>query len=182
MQTRTFKTRLCALLLTGLLALALTACGGDTGGQASDPSSAPTPTTLTEEEYIAELDALNDAASNFVTVTSAAGTTVSTASATGDLDAMREAVEEIRSTITPFQDFTKIDNPPAEYAEAHAKIVEGCEGFATGIDTYCSALISVIDGEDVDINAVTTEYTQTTTDAATLLSEGISMANEIANG
>lgn len=184
--TKTLKTRLCALLMAGLMALALTACASsNNGGQASNPSTAPTPSapaTLTEEEYIAELDALNDAAGTFVSVTSAAGVTINTASSTGDLEAMRGAVEDIRGTITPFQEFATIDNPPAEYAEAHAKIVEGCDGFATGIDSYCTALISVIDGEDVDIDAATAEYTETTTAAAAALSEGIAMAEEVANG
>ena len=183
--TKTPKTRLCALLMAGLLALALTACSGNGNQNASTPSTAPTPSapaTLTEEEYMDELDALNSAASNFVTVTQSAGTTISAASTTGDADAMREAVEEIRGTLTPFQEFAAIDNPPAEYAEAHAKIVEGCNGFVSSIDTYCTALISVIDGEDVDINAVTEEYTEATTNAATLMSEGLSMAQEVANG
>lgn len=184
--TKTLKTRLCALLMAGLLALALSACtSGNDGGQASNPSTAPTPSapaTLTEEEYIAELDALSNAASDFVSVTSSASTTIGTASATGDTEAMRGAVEEIRATITPFQEFAAIDNPPAEYAEAHAKIVEGCDGFATSIDSYCTALISLIDGEDVDIESISAEYTETTTAAATALSEGIAMAEEVANG
>ena len=151
----------------------------------SNPSTAPTPSapaTLTEEEYIAELDALNDAAGTFVSVTSAAGVTINTASSTGDVEAMRGAVEDIRATITPFQEFAAIDNPPAEYAEAHAKIVEGCDGFATSIDSYCTALISLIDGEDVDIDTISAEYTESTTAAATALSEGIAMAEEVANG
>ena len=184
--TKTLKTRLRALLMAGLLALALTACGGDNGGgQASSPSTAPTPSapaTLTAEAYIAELDTLNSAAGDFVNVTNSAMATISTASATGDTEAMREAVEEIRSSIAPFQEFAAINNPPQEYAEAHAKIVEGCNGFATGIDTYCTALIRVIDGEDVDLDAITSEYTDATTAAATLMSEGVSMAQEIANG
>lgn len=183
--TKTLKTRLCALLTAGLMALALTACSNSGGNQASNPSTAPTPSapaTLTEEEYIAELDALNDAAGTFVSVTSAAGVTINTASSTGDVEAMRGAVEDIRATITPFQEFAAIDNPPAEYAEAHAKIVEGCDGFATSIDSYCTALISLIDGEDVDIDAISAEYTESTTAAATALSEGIALAEEVANG
>ena len=183
--TKTLKTRLCALLTAGLMALALTACSNSGGNQASNPSTAPTPSapaTLTEEDYIAELDALNDAAGTFVSVTSAAGVTINTASSTGDVEAMRGAVEDIRATITPFQEFAAIDNPPAEYAEAHAKIVEGCDGFATSIDSYCTALISLIDGEDVDIDAISAEYTESTTAAATALSEGIALAEEVANG
>ena len=183
--TKTLKTRLCALLTAGLMALALTACSNSGGNQASNPSTAPTPSapaTLTEEEYIAELDALNDAAGTFVSVTSAAGVTINTASSTGDVEAMRGAVEDIRATITPFQEFATIDNPPAEYAEAHAKIVEGCDGFATSIDSYCTALISLIDGEDVDIDASSAQSTESTPAAATALSEGIALAEEVANG
>lgn len=181
------KTRLCALLMAGVLALALTACSNSGSGNqgASAPSTAPTPSapaTLTEDEYMAELDNLNSAASDFVSVTQSAGASISVASSTGDADAMREAVEEIRGTLAPFEEFAAIDNPPAEYAEAHAKIVEGCNGFVSSIDSYCTALIKVLDGEDVDINAATEEYTEATTNAATLMSEGLSMAQEVANG
>lgn len=179
------KSRLSILALTVLVALALTACvSAKNGSEASTPtpSTPPTPSTLTVEEYTAELDNLNTAAGDFVSVTSTAMTTVDTASASGDLESMRGAVEEIRATIVPFQEFAAIDNPPAEYAEAHAKIVEGCSLFASSIDSYCTDLIAVIDGKEVDIDASTQTYSENTTTAATLMSEGISMAQEIANG
>lgn len=178
--TKTRGSRLLCLLLAALMALSLAACGNNDGASGSQNSSAPssTPAALTEDEYIAEIDALNDASTEVATTTSEAISDL----ASGDPDAMQAGVDKIRAIIPPFEEFAAIDNPPAEYAEAHAKLSEGCQVFSDAMNAFCDDLDALVAGEDVDVEAATTEYTNQLTEAGNLLAEGLDLANAVYGG
>lgn len=163
------KQRIVSLAALLCLVLVLTACGGgeapEDGGDSADEADAP----MTEEEYQSRVEELS----------SDIGTAMASMSGLSATDeaAFREGIENIRTMIEPFRDFAAITNPPEAWTEAHAKIAEGCNGFADALEGLCDNAVSLLDGEmdPEDYNSATTEYTTDLTEAAALLTEGFGM-------
>ena len=111
------------------LVLVLTACGGgeapEDGGDSADEADAP----MTEEEYQSRVEELSSDLGM-------AMASMSGLSAT-DEASFREGIENIRTMIGLFRDFAAITNPPEAWTEAHAKIAEGCNGFADALEGLC---------------------------------------------
>ena len=176
MQTiKTRGARLLCLLLAALMALALAACGN--GGQsASVPTPSPTPAPLTEEEYKAEVAALETGVSDMLT-------TMFSLSGGEDEASMRAAAETLRGTVTPFQEFAAITNPPEAYAEAHSKLAEGCSLFASCIESLCDDAIRYIDGEITEEEFNSNDaLNEDANQAIELLTEGFTLFETASSG
>ena len=111
------KQRILSLSVLFCLLLSLAACGGG-DGQANAP--------MTVEEYQSKVEEMS-------TDVSMAMASLSGLSFTDEASA-REGIEAIRDMVTPFRDFAAISDPPESYAEAHAKIAEGCTLFADSLE------------------------------------------------
>lgn len=163
------KQRIVSLMVLFCLVLSLTACGGGDssadGADAQDGAATP----LTEEEYQRRVEELS-------TDIGTAMSSMSGLSAT-DEDSFREGIQAIRTMVEPFRDFAAISNPPEAWTDAHAKIAEGCNGFADSLEGLCDSAEGMLDGEATqeDYNNAVTEYTTGLTEAATLLTEGFGM-------
>lgn len=163
------KQRIVSLLALLCLALSLTACGGGGTAAGGEDAQDEAETPMTEEEYQSRVEELS-------TDIGTAMASMSGLSAT-DEDSFREGIENIRTMIEPFRDFAAITNPPEAWTEAHAKIAEGCNGFADALEGLCDNAVSLLDGvmEPEDYNSAITEYTTSLTEAAALLTEGFGM-------
>lgn len=77
----------------------------------------------------------------------------------------------------PFRDFAAITNPPETWAEAHAKIAEGCDGFADALEGLGDNADGLLDGAMTaeDYNRAVAEYTAGLTEAAAQLTEEFGM-------
>lgn len=133
------------------LLLALTACGGS---------------AMSQEDYQTRVEALN--ADIMDAMTGLGGLTVT------DEDALRDGISAVRDMAQPFRDFAAIDNPPKDWADAHAKVAEGCTGFADALEGMCDSAEQMLDGEITTeaYNTAITDYTTDLTAAATQLTEG----------
>ena len=124
---------------------------------------------MTEEEYQTRVDELS----------TDIGTTMSSISGLSatDEESYREGIDAMRAMVQPFRDFAAISNPPESWAEAHAKIAEGCTGFADALEGLCDSAEGLLDGEigSEDYSNAVTEHTTGLTEAAALLTEGFGM-------
>lgn len=168
------KRRLLSLLALFCLVLALTACGG--GGSSADGSSAngsgsqsKANTALTEEEYETEVEELSTDISNAMSSMSGLSST--------DEASLRQGIDTMRTMVEPFRNFAAIQNPPENWADAHAKIADGCNKFADSLEGLCNSAEGMLDGEmsTEDYNSVVMDYTMGLNEAATLLTEGFEM-------
>ena len=183
--TKPLSRRLLCLLLAALMALSLAACGNgssddDGASDSQDPATSGSveTTTLTADEYIAEIESLNDVSTEVSTATSEALNDL----ASGDPATMQAGVDKVRAITPYFADFAAIDNPPAEYAEAHAKLSEGCQAFADAMNAFCDDLDALIAGEDVDIETASAEYTNQLAEAGNLITEGLTLVSAVYEG
>jgi hypothetical protein len=160
------KQRVISLAALLCLILSLAACGsGDSpAGGASSQNEA-----MTEEEYQTRVDELS----------ADIGTAMSSISSlsVADEESYREGIDAMRTMVQPFRDFAAISNPPESWAEAHAKIAEGCTGFADSLEGLCDSAEGLLDGEigSEDYSNAVTEHTTGLTEAAALLTEGFGM-------
>lgn len=165
------KKRLASLLTLVCLVAALTACGG--GSSSTDGSGSQSKVeAMTEEDYQSKVDELSaDISTAMSSMTGLSAT---------DEDAFRQGIEAMRSMAAPFREFAAITNPPESWAEAHAKIAEGCNGFADSLDGLCDSAEGMLDGSVTaeDYNNAVMEYSTGLTEAATLLTEGFGMMEE----
>ena len=180
------KFRMLSLFMTLCLLCALTACGGgdaassasseasqavsETSQAASESSAAAGGEALTEEAYQSQVEALSADISEAMTAMTAL-------SAATDEDSMRAGVESVRAMAQAFRDFAALENPPEGWAEAHAKVVEGCTLFADALEGMCDNAIGVLDGtvDEAAYTEAVTGFTTDLTDAAALLTEGFGM-------
>ena len=180
------KFRMLSLFMTLCLLCALTACGGgdaasnasseasqavsETSQAASESSAAAGGEALTEEAYQSQVEALSADISEAMTAMTAL-------SAATDEDSMRAGVESVRAMAQAFRDFAALENPPEGWAEAHAKVVEGCTLFADALEGMCDNAIGVLDGtvDEAAYTEAVTGFTTDLTDAAALLNEGFGM-------
>lgn len=163
------KQRMISLLALFCLVLSLTACGGGASSADGSGSQDKAETAMTQEEYQGKVEELS-------TEISTAMSSMSGLSAT-DEDSFREGITVMRALVEPFRSFAAITNPPEVWAQAHAKIVEGCNGFADSMERLCDSAEQMLDGEMTteDYNSAVEEYTTGLTQASTLLSEGFGM-------
>ena len=167
------KKRMISLLALFCLLLSLTACGGggdSAGGSASGSGSQNGGETLmTEKEYKSQVE-------NLSAEISTAMSSMSGLSAT-DEDSFREGIAAMRGMVEPFRKFAAITNPPEAWAQAHAKIAEGCNGFADSMEGLCDSAEGMLNGEMTtdDYNNAVMEYTTGLTEASSLLNEGFGM-------
>lgn len=161
------KQRLIPLLALLCLLLSLTACGGDTPPADDTGSQAAAP--MTEEDYQSQVDALSADINTSMSAMSALSTT--------DEESFREGIENVRAMAESFRTFAAINNPPEAWAEAHAKIAEGCTGFADSLDGLCDSAEQMLDGtmSTDDYNNAVAEHTTGLSEAAALLTEGFGM-------
>ena len=124
---------------------------------------------MTEEEYQSRVEELSADIST-------AMSSMSGLSAT-DEDSFREGIQAVRSMVEPFRSFAAITNPPEAWTDAHAKIAEGCNGFADSLEGLCDSAEGMLDGEitQEDYNTAVADYTNGLTEASTLLTEGFGM-------
>ncbi len=143
------KKRILSALCAAMMLLSLTACGGNSdsgnadGGAADTSSSAPA--AMTKEDYLAEVEGLNDAAAAFTAATAefiSAGLTNAE-----DENALSESIEKIRVTKDAFLAFQSISNPAEGYEDAHTALAKDCGDFGALIDEYCDVLLGAITGE-----------------------------------
>lgn len=163
------KQRIVSLMALFCLILTLTACGGGETSTDGADSQDEAATPMTEEEYQSRVEELS-------TDVSTAMASMSGLSAT-DEESFREGIEAVRAMVGPFRDFAAITNPPESWTEAHAKIAEGCNGFADSLEGLCDSAEKMLDGDMTveDYNNVVTEYTAGLTEASTLFTEGFGM-------
>ncbi len=166
------KKRLVSLLALTCLVLSLTACGGGTSSTDGSGSQSKAETAMTEEDYQSKVEELS-------TDIGTAMTSMSGLSAT-DEASFREGIEAVRSMVAPFREFAAITNPPEAWADAHAKIAEGCNGFADSLEGLCDSAEGLLNGDVTaeDYNNTVVEYTTGLTEASTLLTEGFGMMEE----
>ena len=164
------KQRILSLAFLFCLAMTLTACGGQNGGASQDGTADTTP--MTEEEYMAEVEAANTAMGEAMTAISGLSAT--------DEESFRAGLETMRELSAPLRDLASISNPPESFAEAHAKISEGSTLFADSIDTLCDSATALLDGEMTaeDYSTAVADCVTDLTEAATQLSEGLSMLEQ----
>ncbi len=86
--------------------------------------------------------------------------------------------------VEPFREFAAISNPPETWTEAHAKIAEGCNGFADALEGLCDSAEGMLNGDMTveDYSSAVTEYTTGLTEAATLLTEGLRNDGGVSGG
>ena len=162
------KQRILSLAALLCLILSLTACGGGSSANREDARSKVDP-AMTEEEYQSQVEALS-------ADISAAMTSLNGLSAT-DEESFQEGIDTTRTMVEPFREFAAISNPPETWTETHAKIAEGCNGFADALEGLCDSAEGMLNGDMTveDYSSAVTEYTTGLTEAATLLTEGFGM-------
>lgn len=162
------KQRVMSLMVLFCLLLSLASCGGGGGGTDNSGSQAGGESLMTEEEYKGQVEKLSGEIST-------AMSSISGLSA-GDADSFREGIAAMRGMVQPFRTFAAITNPPEAWADAHAKIAEGCNGFADAMEGLCDSAEGMLNGEMTaeDYSSTVMEYTTGLTEAATLLNEGFS--------
>ena len=163
------KQHAISLLALLCLLLSLTACGGGTPAGDSTGAQNETPAPMTEEEYQSQVEQLS---SDIGTAMSAMGGLSAT-----DEASLRAGIDTMRTMVEPFRTFAGITNPPEAWADAHAKIAEGCTGFADSLEGLCDNAEGLLDGtvSAEDYSSAVTEHTTGLTEATALLTEGFGM-------
>lgn len=135
--------------------------------EVTEEAAEATGEALTEEEYMAEVQA-------FATTLTDTMTQAQEEMSTLDANNIDAAIEFIEGLKTPFVEFAAI-TAPEKYAAAHEKFVSGCNAMIEYLDLCIEAATA---GEDADVTALTTKLTElmTTiqndfTEASTLISE-----------
>lgn len=156
--------RLLAVLMAGIMAFSLAACGGkEGGGSAADPNA---PVAMTEEEYQAAVEDLGAKMSRLQEGVNAAE---------NDPEAAKKILEEVKATLTEFMEL----NPPESYAEGHAKIESGCEALIEVLDIALE--ITEMDMTSPDMDKLTEKLTrmqEKMTEGSTAMMEGAKMLEE----
>lgn len=161
------KQRVVSLLALLCLALSLSACGGTSADGTNAQNEAET--VMTREEYRGRVEELSeDIGSAMASLNGLSAT---------DEASYREGIGTIRTMAEPCREFAAITDPPEIWTEAHARIAEGCGGFADSLEGLCDSAEAMLDGEMTaeDYNSAVTEYTTGLTEAAALLTEGFEM-------
>lgn len=163
--------RFFSLMLVLMLALSITACGSKEKSSGSAAADAKTESNaaegadsaaLTVEEYLKEVESLNDAGTALMTAAQEANEIMLNPDAT--TEEMQAAIEAVRATKEGFLAVAAIDNPPADYETAHADLAASCNSVAAVLDEYADVILSGLD-ENVDeaafdeaFNAVMVKY------------------------
>lgn len=111
---KTSRKRLAALLAAGCMMLPLGGCALFGGGQTAE-------STMTAEEYLGEFEDI-------------AEEMLDTQEELASFDpSAADAADEIQDMKEPYEAFMAL-NPPADYAEAHEEMQDGCEAMLDYID------------------------------------------------
>lgn len=160
------KKRLLTLTAVICLLLSLAACGGGQTPAEDQPEEAA---PMTAEEYQAEVDAASTALGEAMVALNSLSAT--------DEESFRAGIETVRSMAAPLRDLAAIDNPPEDYAQAHAQVSAGCTLFADTLDGLCDGAIAMLDGEMTaeDYNTAMTDYVTSLAEAATQITDGLTL-------
>lgn len=153
--------RLLAVLMAGVMAFSLAACGGKDKGNA-DPNA---PVALTEEEY---QQAANDLGTKMSEIQKGV------ADAQTDPEAAKKILEDVKKTLSEFMELT----PPESYAAGHEKIKSGCQAMIEVMD-IANEMADM--GEGADPNKLTemlTTMQEKMVQGSTDLQEGAKLLDE----
>lgn len=146
------KKKILAIVLSAALLASITGCGSDNKGAEDGVNSASqnesqTSELMDKDAYLAEAEGLNSATEGFMAAV------LTMADENTDIE---DSIEAIRNSKEPFIVFSKLDNPPEEYKESHAKLAVASGKFGDFIDRYADFLKDANDGA-IDID---TEYSE----------------------
>lgn len=158
-----FKKFLCLAVVVVMSMSLLIACGGDADepDNNADNNTPAATEPLTEEEYLAEIETLQNAMLDMQTTLNGVDQT--------DADAVEQAINDIKK---PFEDAIAI-TPPETYAEAHAKISEGCQAFVDYFDYTLELMEDPSKAADLG-----DKIQELMTAATTSFAEGLAMLEE----
>lgn len=161
------KKRVLAILLTGVLTLALVGCAGNSNTESNSTDSnttsqteeKETSDTMEEAAYLEEANALPDAVTDFSSALGEVVTQMATAGSQEDLDALLVSLEELRAYEQSFYDFAAIENPPEKYAEAHTRLADACTQVGDVLNDYIDLMKGILEGtaSEEDAQAIVTQ-------------------------
>lgn len=140
------KKKVFAILLAGVLTLALAGCAGDSNTESNSTDPNTTSDTMDEASYMEKVNALPDAMIDFNDDMSEIMDTMSTATSQEDLDALLAPLEELRAYEQPYYDFAAIENPPEKYAEAHERLANASTQMGDVLDEYIDLMKGILQG------------------------------------
>lgn len=155
--------RLLAVLMAGVMAFSLMACGGKDQDNA-DPNA---PVALTEEEY---QEAANELGAKMNEIQKGV------ADAQSDPEAAKKILADVKTTLTDFMALT----PPESYAAGHEKIKSGCATLIEALD-IADEMVNMDPTAEPDMEKLTemlTQMQEKLTTGTTELMEGAKLLEE----